>query len=362
MMTETQLVFFRALCAPFREDELSTVPARGGKRELTYLDKRALENRLDTVCGPTGWYPEYESTARGYKCRLHIYCPMPDGSWAWLHKEDGAGFEEMGSKNRETGEWEPDVDNDEKSGYTNALRRAAQDAWGMGRYLYKKGIPGYLDPEAKALDPNFCFVDPNPTQTKLTTDNFAPVPKPVAKPATSGRQYDNFRVPKPGKAVFAWAKSMETHFGTALVEGMKKRAKELGLSGTFTEWTQDQVNEICGGVIAYLKALPNYAGEFEGKEPPRQQAAQAPAANGLSLDGLKKQMIQVAKAVAEKQLGREPAMGEIKHAIEQVSAAVNNGEVLTSIKECTDRGWLERILGELTRIANTSQEDADCPF
>ena len=39
-----------------------------------------------------------------------------------------------------------DADNDEKSGYTNALRRAAQDAWGIGRYLYNKGIPGFIDP------------------------------------------------------------------------------------------------------------------------------------------------------------------------------------------------------------------------
>ena len=107
--------------------------------------------------------PEYETTARGYRCRLHILVPSHDAQpgqpphvrtgWEWIAKEDGAGFEEMGALNRQTGEWEADVDNDEKSGYTNALRRAAQDARGIGHYLYNKGLPGFLDPNNLPLDP-----------------------------------------------------------------------------------------------------------------------------------------------------------------------------------------------------------------
>ena len=143
-MAPHQLAFWQELLAPFHPDELSEVPARGNKKILTYIDKRALSNRLDSVCGPDGWDVEYEATSRGYKCRLGILCPTPNGSAVWHHKEDGAGFEEMGSKNKETGEFEYDVDNDEKSGYTNAFRRAAQDAWGIGRYLYRKGIPSSL--------------------------------------------------------------------------------------------------------------------------------------------------------------------------------------------------------------------------
>src|SRR5689334_18470561 len=93
---ETQLAFWRALCAPFAEAELSTVKGRGGMKELTYIDKRALENRLDDVAGPFGWFPEYEATARGYKCRLSILCPTGRGDgdgWEWIAKEDGAGTE-----------------------------------------------------------------------------------------------------------------------------------------------------------------------------------------------------------------------------------------------------------------------------
>jgi Rad52/22 family double-strand break repair protein len=150
-MIPKQLAFFRALMAAFHESQLSVAPGRGGK-EFVYIDKRALTNRLDTVCGPMGWYPEYEATSRGYKCRLYILVPTSDAGWTWMYKEDGAGFEEMGSTNRQTGQFEADVDNDEKSGYTNALRRAAQDAWGIGRYLYKKGVPAWFDSNATPED------------------------------------------------------------------------------------------------------------------------------------------------------------------------------------------------------------------
>ena len=44
-MTQEQLDFWHALLAPFQDHELSQVP-RGGKT-LTYVDKRALDNRLD---------------------------------------------------------------------------------------------------------------------------------------------------------------------------------------------------------------------------------------------------------------------------------------------------------------------------
>jgi len=50
-LTKLQSAFFQALLAPFRDKELSKAPARGSKKTQTYIDKRALENRLDTVCG-----------------------------------------------------------------------------------------------------------------------------------------------------------------------------------------------------------------------------------------------------------------------------------------------------------------------
>ena len=158
-MTELQCGFYHALLAPFHPHELSEVTGRGPKA-LTYVDKRAIENRLDTVCGPDGWYPRYKSAEAGLIiCSLSIFVPGPyaklpaseGNGWHWITKEDGAGYEGMVKK--VSGEVVRDDDNDSKSAVTNALRRVAQDAWGIGRYLYRKGVPGWLDPNNSPLNP-----------------------------------------------------------------------------------------------------------------------------------------------------------------------------------------------------------------
>ena len=146
-MTREQLEFWRELLAPFPGEALS-VKSVGG-RDLTYIDKRSLANRLDSVVGPNGWYAEYrDAGGRGLICKLFIYVPMPDGTWGWMSKEDGGSDEEMTKK--QGGQQIKDVDNSFKSELTNAFRRAAQDAWGIGRYLYQKGIPLFLDPSIPA--------------------------------------------------------------------------------------------------------------------------------------------------------------------------------------------------------------------
>ncbi len=65
-----------------------------------------------------------------------------------MSKEDGGSDEEMTKK--QGGQQIKDVDNSFKSELTNAFRRAAQDAWGIGRYLYQKGVPLFLDPSIPA--------------------------------------------------------------------------------------------------------------------------------------------------------------------------------------------------------------------
>jgi len=84
-MSAEQLSYWQTLLAPFYKSELGEVPARGGKKTLTYIDKRALSNRLDSVCGPHGWFIEYEATTRGYKFRLHILVPTGNGTWVFMH-------------------------------------------------------------------------------------------------------------------------------------------------------------------------------------------------------------------------------------------------------------------------------------
>lgn len=386
-MTPEQLAFWRALLAPFHPDELSTVPRRGGKGDLTYLDKRALENRLDTVCGPDGWYPEYEATARGYKCRLHVLVPTRSGSWVWMHKEDGAGFEEMGSYNKQTNEWEADVDNDEKSGYTNALRRAAQDAWGIGRYLYRKGIPAWLDPGASPDDALRPQAQPDQIagrrQHRSDADESPARNVPAPSPATGAvaqppalAPAEGFAIPTVGKGVYQWCKRMEEHFRTKLVDGMRRGAGERGLDPSkFFAWDQQSVDGICREAIAFIKTLPTYKGEYEHVDatspaPRKNPDSSAPVSE---LSDLKKSLWARIVALVETQIGRKPNTAELSAAFGNIAAESQTGsghlgEIPESLKSLTDVVWIRNMtafVDEQIKRARTSANDSegdDIPF
>ena len=82
---------------------------------LAYIDARAVQERLDQVCGPEGWQDEYRPTQGGFICRLSIRCGED-----WIAKEDGADVSAI----------EPT-----KGGISDSFKRVAVK-WGIGRYLY----------------------------------------------------------------------------------------------------------------------------------------------------------------------------------------------------------------------------------
>ena len=389
-MTPSQLTFWRELLAPFSPDELSEVPARGSSKVLTYIDKRALSNRLDSVCGPAGWDVEYEATTRGYKCRLGILVPTGSNDTSvWHYKEDGAGFEEMGSKNKTTGEFEYDVDNDEKSGYTNAFRRAAQDAWGIGRYLYKKGIPSFLDPNARpglpAVDPGMAAasVPPKELADKTTPPPSTREPQPNPAPAANGQKgFDNFKIPPPGKSVFAWCKEMEKVFETALVDGMGRDGEEQGWGKQFASWTQPQVNTIVLKAMGFLRELPTYKGQFEHLFPggvadanvatTKGSGPNTPApAPGVNVSDLRKTLIVKMQELVTKQTGKPTDNAGLKIVFNAVAPAVKNsdghmGEIPEGLGKMTDVVWINNMIAEVDRqIADAVEGEAaedGCPF
>lgn len=369
-MTDRQLSFWRELLAPFAPSELSEVPARGSKKTLTYIDKRALSNRLDSVCGPHGWFVEYEATNRGYKCRLHILVPTENGSSVFMYKEDGAGFEEMGSTNKQTGEFEYDVDNDEKSGYTNAFRRAAQDAWGIGRYLYKKGIPSFMDPDAVAGAPAVLPRSSNVT-TPVSEHSRPPAPAPApaktydeaynrsqapAQPDGQRPEFNNFKIPKPGKSVFAWAKEMEKAFETRLINGMQVDATDMGIPTVFADWNEEQVNTICMNVIGHIKTLPTYQGQFDHidvvsgqDEQPVQQPASVEPPPVAGVAAMRKRLMSLMQEHVVKSIGRQAEAHELKAAFGQIAShcpnsAGNMGEIPESLAGLNDVTWLENMI------------------
>jgi len=91
---------------------------------LCYLTNRAIQDRLDAVCGPENWRNEFApGPSGGIICGISIrICQTQDDARGeWVTKFDGA----------ENTQFEP-----VKGGLSDAMKRAAVH-WGIGRYLYR---------------------------------------------------------------------------------------------------------------------------------------------------------------------------------------------------------------------------------
>jgi len=114
------------LYEPFAETEISwriqnaELSKRTGKPYATivpYVDSRAVQRRLDEVCGQAGWQTRpHDASDKGLIIELSIKV-----NGEWISKSDGAEF---------LGEADP-----VKAACSRALVRAAT-LWGIGRYLY----------------------------------------------------------------------------------------------------------------------------------------------------------------------------------------------------------------------------------
>ena len=116
---------FAALAAPFDPDEVKLRSQAG--RQLHYVTARTVMNRLDDVLGPENWWDDFVPLEHSVICRLTIR--LPDGTV--LTKSDAGGYAGMA-----------DPGDDDKSGFADAFKRAAVK-FGVGRYLYRDGIPKF---------------------------------------------------------------------------------------------------------------------------------------------------------------------------------------------------------------------------
>ncbi|MEO1074893.1 MAG: Rad52/Rad22 family DNA repair protein [Bacteroidota bacterium] len=117
----------RRLSAPFPNDDIEWKPGattRDRKKGLAmaYLTSRAIQDRLDEVCGPGNWRNGFAPGPEGgVLCGLSILVHREGtGAPEWVTKWDGAENTEFESV---------------KGGLSGALKRAAVQ-WGIGRYLY----------------------------------------------------------------------------------------------------------------------------------------------------------------------------------------------------------------------------------
>lgn len=87
---------------------------------LAYITSRAVQERLDEVCGTDGWKSEIRKDGNAYLCTLSIRVKHEDGSVEWISRTDGADATDIESV---------------KGGISGAIKRAAVQ-FGIGRYLY----------------------------------------------------------------------------------------------------------------------------------------------------------------------------------------------------------------------------------
>jgi hypothetical protein len=83
---------------------------------LPYITSRAIQARLDEVCGPENWKNEFKpGPLGGVMCGIAIRV-----NGEWIQKWDGADNTDVESV---------------KGGFSDAMKRSAVH-WGVGRYLY----------------------------------------------------------------------------------------------------------------------------------------------------------------------------------------------------------------------------------
>jgi hypothetical protein len=215
---------FAALAAPFEPEEVKVRSQTG--RQLHYITARTAMNRLDNVLGPEGWWDEYVPGENSVLCRLTIR--LSDGSL--LTKCDAGGYAGMA-----------DSGDDDKSGYSDAFKRAAVK-FGVARYLYRDGVPGFVAQRVPTAEPAPAAVESEPGQ--------APSHGPFAN-----------KSPRTGKALFAWTKDQEQRYRVGLLKYLNQWAKLQEFPGRMIDWDAEQVNLAYQEAVRKLQAVESTSRE-----------------------------------------------------------------------------------------------------
>ena len=116
----------RRLAAPFPPADVEWKPGaitrdKSKGLAMCYISSRAVQNRLDDVCGPADWRNEFRPGPEGgVLCGISVYVERADGTAEWITKWDGSESTDIEAV---------------KGGLSGSMKRAAVQ-WGIGRYLY----------------------------------------------------------------------------------------------------------------------------------------------------------------------------------------------------------------------------------
>jgi hypothetical protein len=221
---------FAALAAEFHPNEVRTRVQAG--RTFRYITARVAMNRFDSVLGPEHWRDEFFETKEGMKCRISLRI---DGEW--VAKEDGGGSAGMS-----------DQDNDEKSMFSDAFKRAAVK-WGVGRYLYNDGVPTYFDCEI-----------PNEPQYTVTREEgkwgHQRAERPSGEQSQLSHDGNGGGQPRTGKSLYAWAAGEDKKDESLhLVKALNAWGKSEGLPFKMIDWQPADVTRAFEAAQAHFRAF-----------------------------------------------------------------------------------------------------------
>ncbi len=231
---------FAALAAPFDSREVKLLTVKG--RSMQYVTARTIMNRLDDVVGCECWWDEYEPHENSVLCKLTI--GLPDGRV--LTKQDAGGYAGMA-----------DQGDDEKSGYSDAFKRAAVK-FGIGRYLYRDGVPAFVRERCQVPEPNPDHSSPDIDRDRdrqRVNEDFRPSNGHAEQPQQQGgnRNYDG--PPRSGKALFAAVKGLEQKHEIDLLKYLNSYAKLQEFPGRMVDFDADQVATVWEEVQRKLQTV-----------------------------------------------------------------------------------------------------------
>jgi hypothetical protein len=239
---------FAALAAPFDSDEVK-LRSQGG-RQLHYVTARNVMNRLDDVLGPENWWDDYVPLEHSVVCRLTIR--LPDGTV--LTKSDAGGYAGMA-----------DPGDDDKSGFADAFKRAAVK-FGVGRYLYRDGIPkfareslqnrGVLEPQVVAAQPVAGASPPAPVPAPAPESAPTTVAAPGLSPSPRSNE-DGLNPPRNGRALFAWTKDQDEKYEYGLLKHINAWAKRQEFPARMVDWDTEQVTRAYSESCRKVRAIRN---------------------------------------------------------------------------------------------------------
>jgi hypothetical protein len=234
---------------------------REGSNGGHYIKAPTAFNRLDSVLGPAGWWDDYRIIDDlTVECSLTIR--LPDGST--LTKRDVGIRKPMAAGKLDPG-------NSWKAAYSDSFKRAAAK-FGVARHLSKCGFASFVGeilepPPGDAAEPEPPPL-PLPAPSAPPGPNLKVPPQPVENghhkkerhdwtnaPSTARPVAEDSKVPKSGKALFAWVREQEQKHEVGLLKYLNSWAKLQDFPGRMIDWDADLVKQGYAEAVRKLQSI-----------------------------------------------------------------------------------------------------------